>query len=61
MTKKMEGFVLPAASSINYDAVSALVSLGFPRQAAQRAVESVSGGEQSVESIIKAALLKLKE
>lgn len=61
MTKKMEGFVLPAASSINYDAVSALVSLGFPRQAAQRAVESVSGGEQSVEVIIKAALLKLKE
>lgn len=61
MTKKMEGFVLPSASSINYDAVSALVSLGFPRQAAQRAVESVSGGEHSVEAIIKAALLKLKE
>ena len=61
MTKKMEGFVLPAASSINYDAVSALVSLGFPRQAAQGAVEAVSGSEQSVEAIIKAALLKLKE
>lgn len=61
MTKKMEGFVLPAASSINYDAVSALVSLGFPRQAAQKAVEAVSGGEQKVEAIIKAALLKLKE
>ena len=61
MTKKMEGFILPTASSINYDAVSALVSLGFPRQNAQRAVEAVSGGEQSVEVIIKAALLKLKE
>jgi len=61
MTKKMEGFVLPSTSSINYDAVSALVSLGFPRHAAQRAVEAVSGGEQTVEAIIKAALFKLKE
>lgn len=61
MTKKMEGFALPATGSINYDAVSALVSLGFPRQSAERAVETVSGGEQKVETIIKAALLKLKE
>ena len=61
MTKKMEGFILPTASSTNYDAVSALVSLGFPRQGAQRAVEAVSGGESTVEAIIKAALLKLKE
>ncbi|NJD54491.1 MAG: Holliday junction branch migration protein RuvA [Candidatus Methanoperedens sp.] len=61
MTKKMEGFALPATSSANYDAVSALVSLGFPRQSAERAVEAVSGGEQKVETIIKAALLKLKE
>src|SRR3990170_9061193 len=29
MTKKMEGFVLPATSNVNYDAVGALVSLGF--------------------------------
>jgi|SRR5659263_47202 len=61
MTKKMEGFELPTTSNVNYDAVSALVSLGFPRQSAQRAVEAVSGGEQKVETIIKAALLKLKE
>ena len=61
MTKKMEGFALPATGSINYDAVSALVSLGFARQSAERAVEAVSGGEQKVETIIKAALLKLKE
>lgn len=61
MTKKMEGFTLPTTSNVNYDAVSALVSLGFPRQSAQRAVEAVSGGEQKVETIIKAALLKLKE
>ena len=60
MTKKMEGFALPT-SNVNYDAVSALVSLGFARQEAQRAVEAVSGGEQKVEAIIKAALLKLKE
>ncbi|CAG0991515.1 MAG: Holliday junction branch migration protein RuvA [Candidatus Methanoperedens sp.] len=61
MTKKMEGFELPTTSNVNYDAVSALVSLGFPRQSAQRAVEAVSEGEQKVETIIKAALLKLKE
>src|SRR5659263_697264 len=30
MEKKMEGIALPV-SSVNYDAVSALVSLGFPR------------------------------
>lgn len=61
MTKKMEGFALPTAGSVNYDAVSALVSLGFPRQGAEKAVEAVSGREQTVEAIIKAALLKLKE
>ena len=61
MTKKMEGTALPATSNVNYDAVSALVSLGFPKQDAQRAVEAVSGGEQKIEAIIKAALLKLKE
>lgn len=61
MKKKMEGFALPAASSANYDAVSALVSLGFQRHEAQKAVEAVSVGEQKVEALIKAALLKLKE
>ncbi len=59
MAKKMEGLALPPTDGINYDAVSALISLGFPRQAAQRAVESVSG--DNVEGIIKAALLKLKD
>jgi Holliday junction DNA helicase RuvA len=61
MKKKMEGIVLPTTSNANYDALSALVSLGFQRQEAQKAVEAVSGGEQKVEVIIKAALLKLKE
>ena len=61
MKKKMEGFVLPASSSINYDAVAALVSLGFPSSEAKRAVEAVSGKGQNVEAIIKAALSKLKD
>jgi Holliday junction DNA helicase RuvA len=60
MEKKMEGVVLPG-SSVHYDAVSALVSLGFPRQDAQRAVEAVSVSGSSVEAIIKAALLKMRE
>jgi Holliday junction DNA helicase RuvA len=60
MKKKMEGVSLPG-SSVNYDAVSALVSLGFPRQDAQRAVEAVSVSGGSVEAIIKAALLKMRE
>jgi Holliday junction resolvasome RuvABC DNA-binding subunit len=41
--------------------VSALVSLGFPRQDAQRAVEAVSVSGGTVEAIIKAALLKMRE
>lgn len=60
MKKKMEGVDLPKSSN-NYDAVSALVSLGFPRQDAQRAVEAVSVNGSSVESIIKAALMKMRE
>ena len=61
MTKKMGGLSLPATSNVNYDAIGALVSLGFPRQEAEKAVNAVSGGEQKVEAIIKAALLKLKD
>src|SRR5659263_66965 len=60
MKKKMEGVALPK-SSVNYDAVSALVSLGFPRQDAQRAVEAVCVSGGSVEAIIKAALMKMRE
>lgn len=60
MKKKMEGFALPTTSNVNYDAVSALVSLGFPKQEAEKAVDAVSGGEQKVEGIIKAALLKMR-
>ncbi len=51
------------AGNTNYDAVSALVSLGFHQREAQQAVEAVSSGmkEPAVEALIKAALLELKE
>jgi Holliday junction DNA helicase RuvA len=63
MKKKMEGFVFTGTSNINYDAVSALVSLGFGQREAQEAVEASSSDikERTVEVLIKAALLKLKE
>ncbi len=63
MKKKMEGFVFTGTSNINYDAVSALVSLGFGQHEADAAVEaaSVDMKERTVEALIKAALLKLKE
>ncbi len=61
MKKKMEGFALPTTSNASYDAVSALVSLGFAHREAQEAVNAVSGKEHTVEALIKAALLKLKE
>jgi Holliday junction DNA helicase RuvA len=61
MNKKMEGLNLP--SNINYDAVSALVSLGFAQREAKEAIETVASGMNlpTVEALIKAALLKLKE
>lgn len=63
MKKKMEGFVFKSTSNINYDAVSALVSLGFGQREAEVAVETASAHikEHTVETLIKAALLKLKE
>jgi Holliday junction DNA helicase RuvA len=63
MKKKMEGFVFSGTSNINYDAVSALVSLGFGQREAQESVETASSDikEHTVEALIKAALLKLKE
>ncbi len=63
MKKKMEGFVFTGTSNINYDAVSALVSLGFGQREAQEAVNAVSVGikDHTVETLIKSALLKLKE
>lgn len=59
--KKMEGYTL--TGSINYDAVSALVSLGFQQKESVEAVNSASAEikEPSAEALIKAALVKLKE
>ncbi|MCZ7357485.1 MAG: Holliday junction branch migration protein RuvA [Candidatus Methanoperedens sp.] len=62
--KKMENYQghIPS-SNVNYDAVSALVSLGFTQREAQEAVDSVSSGlkEPTVQVLIKAALTRLKE
>jgi Holliday junction DNA helicase RuvA len=62
MKKKMKGYI-PTSSNINYDAVSALVSLGFQQRESREAVEAVSAEvkELSIEALIKAALLRLKE
>lgn len=59
--KRMEGY--SPTSNVNYDAVSALVSLGFAQREAKEAVDAVSPGlkEPTVQGLIKAALLKLKE
>lgn len=63
--KRMEGYTgdHSPASNVNYDAVSALVSLGFARQEAQKAVDAAISGmkEPAVQALIKAALLKLTQ
>ena len=63
MKKKMEGVVLAGVSSANYDAVSALVSLGFTQREAKEAVDAVAAGlkEPTVQALVKAALARLKE
>lgn len=60
---KINGAGVRGVGNINYDAVSALVSLGFQQREAQEAVEAVSSGikENTTEALIKAALMKLKE
>ena len=60
--KKMEGYDLKVTGGINHDAVSALLSLGFSRNEAVDAVKAVSGtGKQTVETLIKEALSRLRE
>ena len=39
-----------------FDALTALISLGFDKKAAEKALDKVSSGEESVEQLIKAAL-----
>ncbi len=61
MKKKMGDYKAPASN--NYDAVSALVSLGFEKRRAEEAVNEASKvtKEQGVEALIKDALSKIKE
>lgn len=61
--KKMESIGSVPANNVHYDAVSALVSLGFGQHEAQAAVDAASseGKESTVQDLIKAALLKLRE
>jgi Holliday junction DNA helicase RuvA len=63
MKNHMDSFVPTSTSNINYDAISALVSLGFAQRDARDAVETVSQGmkQPTVQALIKAALLKMKE
>lgn len=61
--KKMQDYKGTVRSPMNYDAVSALVSLGFPEKKAEEAVNYAASGmkDATVEALIKAALMKLKE
>jgi Holliday junction DNA helicase RuvA len=62
--KRMEDYRgYTPASSVNYDAVSALVTLGFAQRQAQEAVDAASSElkEPKVQALIKAALFRLKE
>ena len=61
--KKMVSFGPESMSNVTYDAVSALVSLGFAQREAREAVEAVAPGmkDPTVQTMIKAALSKLKE
>jgi Holliday junction DNA helicase RuvA len=63
MKNHIDSFVPTKTSNINYDAASALVSLGFAQREAREAVEDVSQGmrDATVQTLIKAALLKLNE
>ena len=63
MRKKIDGIIPASSSNVNYDAVSALVSLGFAQREAREAVDAVSPQlrEPTVQALVKAALLKLKE
>lgn len=58
--RKME---YPQGDNINYDAVSALVSLGFQQRQAQEAVDSVLADNKqiTVEALVKEALSKLRQ
>ena len=43
-------------NTTQFDALTALVSLGFDKKAAEKAIDKISSGEESVEQLIKEAL-----
>lgn len=50
------GNIFAGNNTNRFDALTALVSLGFDKKAADKALEKVSTGEESVEKLIKDAL-----
>lgn len=48
--------IFTANNTNHFDALTALVSLGFDRKAAEKAIDKVSAGNESVEQLIKDAL-----
>jgi Holliday junction DNA helicase RuvA len=48
--------IFNANNTCKFDALTALVSLGFDRKAAEKALDKISIGEESVEKLIKEAL-----
>jgi Holliday junction DNA helicase RuvA len=50
------GNIFSANNTNRFDALTALVSLGFDKKAADKALDKVSTGEETVEKLIKGAL-----
>lgn len=48
--------IFTANNTTHFDALTALVSLGFDKKAAEKAIDKVSSGQESVEQLIKEAL-----
>jgi Holliday junction DNA helicase RuvA len=48
--------IFTANNTNHFDALTALVSLGFDKKSAEKAIDKVSTGEESVEELIKEAL-----
>ena len=51
--------IFTANNTNHFDALTALVSLGFDKKSAEKAIDKVSAGEESVEQLIKEALKTL--
>ena len=48
--------IFSANNTSHFDALTALISLGFDKKSAEKAIDKVSTGEESVEKLIKEAL-----